>query len=343
MSIESYLEPTVLESETEVGRPKREFLRLPGMENRFNATAWELETVSGRRTCLLAREVVQAAEEGKPDVGKLVLVVFDEQRRKLIEKTVWEPNEDQSSGLLEDARVFRRSDGSIEIGFTEVENEDGNAVPYPAITEPLDPSLETKLPSPKVIKGFGKGQNLTAVGGEEMAASAGKNTTAILENLYAFRPEGQENNHRLVVFKKDANYVEKVQDLEFPKTAWSEWRMGTTIPPIWLSEREGVIIIHGIAKDSDGRFVYSIGKAKIERDQNGLIRVIQVAEKPLITPDDFTDSDNRPIFNELHPIRRVVYCCGGIIRNDSLSLYVNVGDSTTVEVPIPISEIIEDW
>ena len=116
------------------------------------------------------------------------------------------------------------------------------------------------------------------------------------------------------------------------------------MPPIWISKEEALFIIHGISIEKTNgqpRYIYSLGRAKLIRRKNKF-QVI-VAPEPIITPDDFLNSRGQPLVKELHPeLRRVVYSCGGIIKTDAqdtLSLYVNVGDRATFEVEIPLSEL----
>lgn len=79
------------------------------------------------------------------------------------------------------------------------------------------------------------------------------------------------------------------------------------------------------------------------RDENKFS--VTVAPEPILTPDDFVQNDGGPLVNELHPdLRRVVYSCGGLIKRakqDTLALYVNVGDRTTFEVEFALAELKE--
>lgn len=128
---------------------------------------------------------------------------------------------------------------------------------------------------------------------------------------------------------------------------WAEYRIGTTMPPIWLNDNEAIFPIHGI-QIIDDKYVYSIGMARLLRGEGGELSVDNVSQKSIINPDSFAgefDSDEI----ELHSERRVVYCCGGVpIYSDSgeleqLKLYVNVGDKRTVEVTVSVTGIIKSW
>ena len=93
--------------------------------------------------------------------------------------------------------------------------------------------------------------------------------------------------------------------------------------------------------DGKEKYIYNIGRAKLVRKNNKF--EVTVAKEPILTPDDFLNDKGLPLVNELHPdIRRVVYSCGGIIKKNkqnSLSLYVNVGDRTTFEVDFSLREL----
>jgi len=118
------------------------------------------------------------------------------------------------------------------------------------------------------------------------------------------------------------------------------------MPPVWLNDEEALFIVHGITITTiagQPKYVYSIGRAKLTRRNN--IFNVTIAPDPILTPDNFVNETGQPLVTELHPgIRRVVYSCGGIIKRnkqDSLSLYVNVGDQTTFEVEFSMNELKE--
>jgi hypothetical protein len=224
--------------------------------------------------------------------------------------------------------------------------EDGYYIPV--ITSAKEP-MEGTLLEPEVIEIIGRGDQTTPLG-EDIDILTGKNVTAIGLNLFMFRPEGEKNGHRLQVFgyQQENSEVTHKQYIDFPKDIpWAEWRVGTTMPPIWLNENEAVFPIHGI-KLVDGKYVYSIGTSRLLRDENGTLSVDNISQESIIDPDLFVGmfSDDEV---ELHEERRVVYCCGGVpIHDDSgklenLKLYVNVGDKRTVEVTVAMAKLIEDW
>lgn len=273
----------------------------------------------------------------------------------------------------------------VIIGFTAVDHVGNDHIPYPAVfitdTEKLKEgmfsrprviknmmsrtalrrlvsaledgyyeSTEGTLLEPEVIEALGRGDQTTPLG-EDINISKGKNVTAIGPNLFAFRPEGDINNHRLQVFEyqQENSEVTHKQYIDFSKDIppWAEWRAGTTMPPVWLNENEAVFPIHGI-KIVDGKYVYSIGTSRLKRDEDGTLSIDNISREPIIDPDLFVGMFNDDEV-ELHPERRVVYCCGGVpIYDDSgklenLKLYVNVGDKRTVEVTVAVAKLIEGW
>jgi len=247
------------------------------------------------------------------------------------EREIWKPLYDGIN--LEDPRVLEIQDENLVVGLTAVlRDKEGRPVPFPAIVK-IDSlkSWKQELPPFLIIETFGQGKNLTPV----------DNTT------YLFRPELTDYNHKILVFSLHSQVPEKITDLYFPTDLpWARWRIGTTMPPLWITPDEALFIIHGISirkiNDKD-IYVYSIGRAKLTRKGNTF--EVKVAPDPIVTPDDFLDKNGVPLIEELHPdLRRVVYSCGGIIKKhaqDKLFLYVNVGDRTTFEVEFSLEELKE--
>lgn len=318
-----------------------EIREIPGTDNFYNAAAWQ----DGDKIHLLGRHVEAAGKYGEPDVGSLVLKTLGQDGNVISSKEVWQPSED-GDHLLEDARAMPLFDGRIAFGITAV---DRNKTPHPAVliisTEEL---TNGSLPKPKIIEIMGEGDQTTPLG-ENISQLAGKNVTAISSNLFAFRPEGDNNNHQLRVFQyNEDGGVSHQQYINFPKDIpWAKWRMGTTMPPIWINDNEAIFPIHGINRVAD-KYVYSIGSARLVKDENGVLSVDNISSESLINPDSFAGMyDNDEV--ELHNERRVVYCCGGIPIKDAsgelerLKLYVNVGDRRTVEVTVPIAALTKGW
>lgn len=296
----------------------------PDLSNRYNAAAWIHE--HNQNTMLLLREVMTGNVIGEPDLGNIVLLELDSQGGMVNHQVIWEYQ--GQNHLLEDPRALVQSDGRILLGLTAVDSQ--KYAPYPAITTISSSTGVGDLTNIRIIKEFGPG----------------KNTTPIDPETFIFRRNGEENNHQLLVFGFDGQNVFAKGDIIFSKNIpWAKWRIGTTMPPIWINKKEALMIIHGITM-IDGKFVYSLGRAKLTMDANDFS--VEVDPLPLITPDDFLDINGNSLIEELHPeLRRVVYACGGVLKKaDSkvvLSLFVNVGDRQTVEVQLPWKQLIEGW
>lgn len=294
---------------------------------RFNMGVWQKS--HDDTLCFIGREVSRAGEKGEPDTGILKLFEIDKDGKILHERVIWQPLYDGIN--LEDPRALQLPNKNLIIGLTCVlRDKTGQPVPFPAIAKiDYKKSWKQNLPPFLVIDTFGPGKNITPID----------------NNTYLFRPEATEYNHMILVFSLDSQVPQKLGDIQFPlDLPWAAWRIGTTMPPIWLTPTEGLFIIHGITKqiiDGYEKYIYSIGRAKLTRIKNEF--KVLVAPEPILTPDDFLDKDGVSLVDELHPeIRRVVYSCGGIIKKgkkDSLSLYVNVGDRSTFEVDFSLDEL----
>lgn len=294
---------------------------------RYNLGVWQNPDKDS--LCFIGREVAAPGELGEPDNGILKLFEINKYGKIIHERVIWKPLYDGIN--LEDPRALRLSNENLIIGLTCVlRDKKGTPTPFPAIVkiDYLD-SWKKSLPPFLVIDTFGPGKNITPID----------------TNTYLFRPDSPDYNHKILVFSLDSQIPKKIDDIDFPlNLPWAKWRIGTTMPPIWLTKTEALFIIHGITiKKIDGKnkYVYSIGRAKLTRIKNKFSVV--VAPEPILTPDNFLDKKGNPMVKELHPeIRRVVYSCGGIIKKDNknlLSLYVNVGDRTTFEVEFSLDEL----
>lgn len=297
---------------------------------RYNLAVWQ--KTGEDSLCFIGREVATPGAIGEPDNGILKLFEVKTDGTLIHEKVIWKPIYEGIN--LEDPRALELPDENLIIGLTAVlRDKKGLPIPYPAIVK-IDSfsSWKKELPPFLVIDTFGPGKNLTPID----------------KNTYLFRPESVGYYHKLLVFSLHSQIPEKLSDIEFPTNLpWASWRIGTTMPPIWLNPNEALFIMHGISiQNIDGKdkYIYSIGRAKLVRQKNAF-KVI-VAPDAILTPDDFLDPQGMPLVKELHPeMRRVVYSCGGVIKRktqDMLSLYVNVGDRTTFEVEMPLSELKKD-
>ena len=281
----------------------------------------------------IGREVAEAGVTGEPDVGVLKLFEVNAEGHVVQERLIWKPMFDGIN--LEDPRALELDSENLVMGLTAVlRDKTGRPIPFPAIIK-IDShdSWQQELPPFLIISSFGPG----------------KNVTPIDSTTFLFRPEGAEYDHKLLVFSLHKQVPEKIADIVFPKdVTWAQWRIGTTMPPIWITEHEALFIIHGISLqviEGKEKYIYSLGRAKLTR--HGTDFTVTVAPEPILVPDDFTNADGSSMVTELHPdIRRVVYSCGGLIKKDkpdTLFLYVNVGDRTTFEVGFSLDELKEGF
>lgn len=296
---------------------------------RYNLAAWQKSNSDS--FYFIGREVSQAGKKGEPDTGILKLFEVAIDGTVIQEKVIWKPIYDGIN--LEDPRALELPHENLIIGLTAVlRNRTGIPVPFPAIVR-ID-SLNTwkhNLPPLLIIDTFGPGKNLTPID----------------DGIYLFRPESKEFNHTLIVFSLHSHVPEKIAEIDFPlDIPWASWKIGTTMPPIWLTPTEALFIIHGISIqtiEGKEKYVYNIGRAKLTRINNQY--KVTIAPEPILTPDDFLDKNGFSLVEELHPeLRRVIYSCGGIIKKqsqDKLSLYVNAGDRTTFEVEFSLHELKE--
>jgi predicted GH43/DUF377 family glycosyl hydrolase len=294
---------------------------------RYNLAVWQKNNEDS--LFFIGREVFHAGTSGEPDNGILKLYEISTDGTVIQEKVIWKPIYEGIN--LEDPRALEIENENLIIGLTAVlRDKKGLPIPFPAIVKISSlNSWSRALPPFLIIDTFGPGKNLTPV----------DNYT------YLFRPDAPEYNHKILAFSLHSQTPEKLDDIEFPKDLhWAKWRIGTTMPPLWLNDEEALFIIHGISIENiDGKekYVYSIGRAKLTRKNNKF--QLKVAPEPILTPDNFLNKDGKPLVEELHPeLRRVVYSCGGIIKRqkqDTLSLYVNVGDRTTFEVEFSLQEL----
>lgn len=290
---------------------------------RYNVAAWKSDRTG--RIMLLSRSVRKAGRAGEPDTGDLIQAEMTLGGKVIRQRTIWKPS--KGNPTLEDPRALAYEKNKVLIGFSAIYLENGNYVPYAALTH-LDSSDWTrKLPKVHVYRQVG----------------AGKNTTPIDNHTFFFRKEGSKFNHRLEILSYRHRELIQTNHLIFPQDLpWAAWRIGTTMPPVWIDPDKALMVIHGISI-KNGLYIYSLGIALLTK--NGAYQVV-VHPKAIITPDDFVKSDGSPVFPELHPEhRRVVYACGGYLRTHqgqkNLVLLVNVGDTTTIAAHIPISHLLE--
>lgn len=295
--------------------------KLPG---RINAAVWPAQNGN---TYLLAREVKHPAPQNQPDKGNLVFLEIDQNEQVVQEKVVWRPRE-TAQFLLEDPRAYVCPNGQVLLGLTALPQNGRGDIPYPALATVEGTNLEEELQRVKVIDQFGPG----------------KNTTPIDEHTFLFRKEGKENNHKLLVIRRNGESAQALEEISFPENIpWATHRIGTAMPPIRVNDQEALMVFHGI-KIEGGKVIYSLGRTRLIKN-NGHFQ-LKVDYHPLLTPDHFLDDQGQPLVEELHPERRVVYVCGGILKRiqekEILSSYVNVADRQTREVRFSWRQLTQD-
>jgi predicted GH43/DUF377 family glycosyl hydrolase len=283
----------------------------------FNAAAWPKKGT--KNIILIGRELSQKGAFGEPDIGRIVLYEIDSGDEIVRKRVVWEPV--YESLYLEDPRALVYKDGRVVIGLTAVLRTKNGIQTFPALTS-ADNGMTSSLSPITLIQAFG----------------LGKNTTPLLENYFLFRPEGENFNHRFLVFYYKDFLLKEVGLLSLPKDlSWASWRMGTGCPPIWLDKYKAIFIIHGISV-KNGKYVYSIGVSLLEK--RGEEFSLRVYPQPILTQETLKQKIK---IRELRPsLRRVVYVCGGVVKNAEpslLHLYVNVGDCSTYDVTFRLKDL----
>lgn len=326
-----------------------------GGEGIFNVTVLRF----GDRKFALGRQVVEAAPEGEPDSGPLVMAELGPTNDIISVTKVWDP--EGKNVLIEDPRALQAADGSAFIGITLVYKDEGNKT-YPGYIEIVSPEqlLTGPFPETRIIRKFGPGKQPTPISGEV----EGKNATSLDEKLLMYRPS--DMNHTLQVIECTEGDASHVGFIELPKNIpWARYKIGTAAPPVWLNENEAFFEIHGINKTIDGEIVdpdstdprvkykYALGTARLFRtkddDGNYSFRVDNISIEPVLTSESFPDlGDDRQV--ELHPeIRQALYNCsaesfyddsGQLVRREWIP---SQGDMRLWDAMIAAGEIIAGW
>lgn len=300
-------------------------VRRDEFKRRYNADAFK--NAEGNDVLVL-RQVEEAAKWGEGDAGELVRLEMDQDGRIISQKTI------TCKGFIpknfEDVRGMSVG-GRRLIGFTYLVSLEKEYIPFGAIAEIGEESSEVE--NLHVLTDLGPGKNVTPLY---------RNGTTI---VFGMRQEGEENNRQLKIFSWDGEQIKDLQILEMPKDLpWAREKTGTTMPPIWVNENEALLIFHGLTRDESGRYIYSIGRAKLVKDAAGKLKIAAYDREPILTPDNFVDAEGKPLARELHDERRALYACGGIIEKNDLGqeilrYFVNVGDTETIEVQIPMEKL----
>ncbi len=290
---------------------------------RYNVASWKSKQDN---VFLITREIERKSKGDDPDFTKLLLVELDKNLTQVNEKVVWQALSE--SLYLEDPRAMSGKNDSVVIGLTALlRGGKGEYIPYPAITKLYSNEWREQLPAITLIESFGPG----------------KNTTPVEEDVFFFRKDGIENRHNLTVFSLFNSIPKHIQTLKFPTDLpWAKLRIGTGMPPLWITSDKALMIFHGITL-IDGKYVYSLGRSALIKKNNKY--EIIVDRKPLINKEFFRDENGEYLIGELHPhLRKVVYCCGGILKptdKNTLILFINVGDMNTFLVEFPIKELVK--
>lgn len=329
-----------IENSPETGAVVMEIREIAGTDNFYNAAAWEED---GKKY-LFGRQVVKAGGIGEPDVGTLVLKTLNLDGNIVASQEIWKPGDTEY--LLEDPRALPLRNGKIAFGLTAVDHVGDAYVPYPAVLTASTQELLNRSMKPTVIRSMGSGDQTAPIG--EHSKLIGKNMTGFGSNLFVYRPENSNHSLRLFEYQDGKDEVKHIQNIDFPTNIpWAELKIGTTIPPIWLNNQEAILLLHGI-KEVDEVLVYSIGSARLLRDQRGTYTVDNITSKPIIHPDLFIEPQNNGEV-ELHAERRVVYLCGALAvynsegKVDEIEAYPNIGDKRTAKVTLSATAIIEGW
>lgn len=328
-----------------------EVRKIPGMPSRFyNAAAWEHEG----KTLMLGRYVKEPAPEGEPDVGSLLLAVLEEGSVTSIDE-LWRPEAPEKKGdLLEDVRVVVTPNSEVLIGCTRVifNTETGKYEPFPAVAVASSEALlRGEFPDTEHVKKFGEGRGTTPVGEIEriLQLLPGKNFTPLKQKDFMFRQK--IHKHELTIFSRDEdNQFRHLQELKFPEPIpeWGEDTMGTTMPPVWLNEREALFFVHGFKK-INGKPKYAIGSARLFINDSGEYEIDNVSESPLLTTE-MLESLFPGVQVQLHPEEReALYMCGGVVAYDkdnqpeTVHAYPSIGDSETVKAVFDVNVITSSW
>lgn len=328
----------------------------------FNATAWpvswgSVDSPIHINPVILSRKPINAVPVvGEPDYNCLNVAVVKAEPTgfKVTEEiTIWDPEtttKSQKQPFVCNYEDFRANPTSPDglCGLSVIKSTPGilrspntigvpvykaypGVVRMPTSAVSLEQSLRA-LPEVTVLESLGPGKNITPIG-----------KTYDNKETFLFRPDGEDYNHKLqvVVYNETTKEPKVVSTLEFPKTSWSQWRMGTAAGLFWLDGKYAILPIHGINKEpsltnTEGSYDYNLGVALIKRNERGFLQVAKVADKPLIIPGQLDH-----LIGERFPgYRHIAYSCyvwrDGLIFN----FLVNKGDIGTVLVQKTYNQVI---
>ena len=322
---------------------------IPGMPAGFyNAAAWQ----EGDETYLLGRYLEKPGESGKGDPGPMVLATLLDGAVTAMQ-TVWQPESGTHGDQLEDPRVVQYAGGTV-LGFSRLAPVRGRHIPFPAVAETSAAQLKQgDFPATHYVTGLGT--MLVGRGHDQLRLRPGKNTTPVGGPAgaqdFMFRANG--DSHALTFFTlgedKRAQRIQRVQLAAAQIPSWGQDTIGTTMPPVWLSDTEALLLVHGFTRDKAGRPRYVMGSARLSRDQQGTYTIDNVSQAPILTPEALA-----ALFPgeqvQMHPDERdALYMCGGVVTcNDAgepayVRCFPSVGDTRTVASTFDIRAITTTW
>ena len=321
----------------------------------FNAAAWRADNDPDSPTLLLVRDGTDYEKRGvpgEPDVGALALAIVMHGRLKSVRK-VWEPEPKEAMGdILEDPRVLTKDPravqfGDLVIGLTRLrpdKNNGGKYKPFPAIaTTSFDALLDGQFPPTSYIS------DLTQIS-PNAELPPGKNTTPLIvpgrRRHLIYREE--DANHKLTIVQLgEGGVAEKKQGIITPEDQipyWGKFKMGTTMSPVWLNDREALLLPHGI-RMVRGRYVYAIGSARLFIGNDGAFGIDNVSKHPHLTSDSFRGILPKRKTQFRPKERTAIYACGGTYDPErrEITLYPSVGDNWTVKTILSVDAITSGW
>ena len=198
---------------------------LPDRKNTFfNCAVWS--NTYRDKIFLLGRQNNAVSPAPEPDISELVLLKLDNNLQIISEQTVWQPKYDTL--FLEDPRIITINTNRPIVGMTCVLRSRTSFYPFGGYIEIADKNnWPSEFPNINLLESLGPG----------------KDVTPIDERLLIFRPEGIDNYYQFQVieYSNKQNITKHVGNIDFPKNlSWATWKMGTSMPPIWINENEAL-------------------------------------------------------------------------------------------------------
>nr|MBP6912287.1 hypothetical protein [Candidatus Paceibacterota bacterium] len=109
---------------------------------------------------------------------------------------------------------------------------------------------------------------------------------------------------------------------------WDSWIRSSAASPI-LTEYGWLVLYHAMDKRYP-HIGYKLGAMILDRDEPE--KIIAKASAPILEPDMWYENDWKP---------GVVYCCGAVVRNDTLYIYYGGGDKHVCVATAPLEKFIK--